>query len=217
MLRRRPFSLPLLAAIFALSVGLAAQAKPVAVVQPGAPGTASKTMAKVPAFHDPAFTPADVEFMQGMIHHHAQALTMVAMIPSHSTNRQLRMLGDKIQLAQRDEMKMMKEWLKARGQPVPMDMPDGSMMMGSGTMAPMPGMLTPAQMKALAAAKGPAFDKLFLTGMIQHHTGALNMVADLRAQGGGKEINIADFLIGVDTDQRMEIDRMNGMLGRRAQ
>jgi uncharacterized protein (DUF305 family) len=91
---------------------------------------------------------------------------------------------------------------------------DGSAMTSHGDMAPMPGMLTPGQMKALAAARGATFDELFLTGMIQHHKGALQMVADVRAAGGGKETNIGDFLNEVDNDQRMEIVRMYGLLGR---
>jgi uncharacterized protein (DUF305 family) len=99
-----------------------------------------------------------------------------------------------------------------------MIMPDGSaMMMGAAghmDMGDMPGMLTPAQMKALDAARGAKFDELFLTGMIQHHKGALKMVADLREAGGGKETNIGDFLNQVDNDQQMEIVRMYGLLGR---
>jgi uncharacterized protein (DUF305 family) len=91
---------------------------------------------------------------------------------------------------------------------------DGSAMTSHGNMAAMPGMLTPEQMKALDAARGAKFDELFLTGMIQHHKGALEMVADVRAAGGGKETNIGDFLNEVDNDQRMEIVRMYGLLGR---
>ena len=93
-------------------------------------------------------------------------------------------------------------------------MPDGSAMMGKMDMTAMPGMLTPEQMKALDAARGHPFDQLFLTGMIQHHKGALSMVADLRASGSGLEPNIAGFINGVDNDQRMEIVRMYGLLGR---
>ena len=107
----------------------------------------------------------------------------------------------------------MKEWLASRKQAVPMIMADGTDT-GHGDVTPMPGMLTPAQMKALDTARGAKFDELFLTGMIQHHKGALKMVADLREAGGGKEPNIGDFLNEVDNDQRMEIVRMYGLLGR---
>jgi len=95
-----------------------------------------------------------------------------------------------------------------------MIMPNGSAMMDQMDMSSMPGMLTPAQMKALGDARGGAFDELFLTGMIQHHKGALMMVRDLRAAGGGLETNIGDFVSRVDNDQQMEIVRMYGMLGR---
>jgi uncharacterized protein (DUF305 family) len=185
-----------------------------AVVQPGAPGQASTVIARVPAFHDNNYTDADVKFMQGMIHHHNQALLMVVMIPTHTTTMQLAELGRKIQISQSGEIQAMKDWLTDRHRDVPMIMPDGSAMMGQMDMAAMPGMLTPEQMKALGAARGATFDELFLTGMIQHHKGALTMVADLRAAGGAKEPNIADFTSRVDTDQRMEIVRMNGLLGR---
>ena len=185
-----------------------------AVVQPGAPGQASSVVSKVPDFHDNNFTDADVKFMQGMIHHHHQALLMVAMIPTHTTTPQLLELGRKIEISQTGEIQAMKDWLTDRHQEVPMLMADGSAMMGKMDMATMPGMLTAEQMKALDAARGAAFDELFLTGMIQHHKGALTMVADLRAAGGGLETNIGDFASRVDTDQRMEIVRMYGLLGR---
>lgn len=190
------------------------QVQPPAIVQPGAPGQASSVVSSVPAFHDNVFTDADVKFMQGMIHHHNQALQMVALIGTHGATPQLVAMGQKIQLSQSGEIKAMNEWLTARKQEVPMIMPDGSAMTGHGDMAPMPGMLTPEQMKALDTARGGKFDELFLTGMIQHHKGALKMVADLREAGGGKEPNIGDFLNAVDNDQRMEIVRMYGLLGR---
>ena len=193
-----------------------AQAEAPAIVQPGAPGQASTVVSKVPAFHDNNYTDADVKFMQGMIHHHNQALLMAAMIPTHTATPELIAMGRKIQLSQSGEIQAMKEWLTGRKQAVPMIMADGSAMIGTGhtEMAPMPGMLTPEQMKALDTARGAKFDELFLTGMIQHHKGALKMVADLREAGGGKEPNIGGFLNEVDNDQRMEIVRMYGLLGR---
>ena len=183
-----------------------------AIVQPGAPGSASTVVTTVPTFNDNHFIEADVKFMQGMIHHHAQALVMVKMIPTHTKSPELAAMGQKIQLSQGGEIEAMTEWLTARKQTVPMMMADGSVMDHGD--APMPGMLTPAQMKALDSARGAAFDELFLTGMIQHHKGALTMVAELREAGGGKELNIGDFLNEVDNDQRMEIVRMYGLLGR---
>jgi uncharacterized protein (DUF305 family) len=196
----------------------ATQAQGPAIVQPGAPGQASSVVSSVPAFHDNNYTDADVKFMQGMIHHHNQALLMAAMISSHTDTAQLGMLGQKIQISQTGEIQAMKEWLTGRHQDVPMIMPDGAAMLmgqtGTMDMAAMPGMLTPDEMKALDAARGAKFDELFLTGMIQHHKGALSMVADLRAAGGAKEPNIGDFCNQVDNDQRMEIVRMYGLLGR---
>jgi uncharacterized protein (DUF305 family) len=191
-----------------------AQAQAPAIVQPGAPGQASTVVPSVPAFHDNNYTDDDVKFMQGMIHHHNQALLMAAMIATHTKTPELIAMGKKIQLSQSGEIQAMKEWLTARKQEVPMIMPDGTAMTGHGDMAPMPGMLTPEQMKTLDTSRDARFDELFLTGMIQHHKGALKMVADLRAAGGGKEPNIGDFLNAVDNDQRMEIVRMYGLLGR---
>jgi uncharacterized protein (DUF305 family) len=184
-----------------------------AIVQPGAPGQGSTVVSTVPKFNDNNFIDADVKFMQGMIHHHSQALLMVKMIATHTKTPELASMGQKIQLSQSGEIQAMKEWLTSRKQDVPMLMPDGTVM-DHGDMPSMPGMLTPQQMKALDAARGAAFDELFLTGMIQHHKGALKMVADLREAGGGKEPNIAGFLNDVDNDQRMEIVRMYGLLGR---
>jgi uncharacterized protein (DUF305 family) len=185
-----------------------------AIVQPGAPGQESSVVSSVPKFQGNNFIDADVKFMQGMIHHHNQALLMVAMIPTHTDTVQLAEMGRKIQISQSGEIEAMKEWLTHRKQELPMIHADGTAMTGHGDMGPMPGMLTAAQMKALDAARGAKFDELFLTGMIQHHKGALQMVADLRAAGGAKETNIGDFVNEVDNDQRMEIVRMYGLLGR---
>ena len=190
-----------------------------AIVQPGAPGQASTVVSSVPAFHGNNYTKDDVEFMQGMIHHHNQALLMVVMIPTHTSTPELLAIGKKIQISQSGEIQAMKDWLTSRKQSVPTIHPDGSATMEMAgmdamEMDAMPGMLTAEQMKALDAASGGKFDELFLTGMIQHHKGALGMVADLRQKGGGKETNIGEFLNAVDNDQRMEIVRMYGYLGR---
>jgi uncharacterized protein (DUF305 family) len=189
-----------------------AQAQAPAIVQPGAPGQASSVVSSVPTFDHSSYTDADVKFMQGMIHHHSQALVMVKMIATHTRTPELIAMGTKIQLSQSGEIQAMTEWLTVRKQSVPMLMEDGTVM--DHGEAPMPGMLTPEQMKTLDAARGAKFDELFLTGMIQHHKGALRMVADVRAAGGGKETNIGQFLNEVDNDQRMEIVRMYGLLGR---
>jgi uncharacterized protein (DUF305 family) len=155
----------------------------------------------------PAYTAADVQFMQGMIHHHAQALVMAAMAPTHGASARVRLLCEKITLSQRDEINMMRQWLQFRKQAVP-DSADHMMM----TMM-MPGMLSAEQLRELDAARDTAFDRLFLTDMIQHHTGALRMVADLiAAPPSGQESEIFRFITDVDADQRAEIGVMQQML-----
>ena len=150
--------------------------------------------------------------MQGMIMHHAQAVEMTAMIPSHTENKDLRLLGARISSSQSSEMNFMKRWLAARGEPASMTMPDMKNM-SDQPMPLMPGMLTREQMAALRKAKGDEFDHLFLTGMIQHHNGALTMVKDLfDTAGAGQDAELFDFATDVDTGQRAEIRIMQGML-----
>jgi uncharacterized protein (DUF305 family) len=152
--------------------------------------------------------------MQGMIMHHGQAVEMTALIPSHTENKDIRVLGARISLSQTDEMKFMKRWLVARGEPVSMAMPGMSEMDRSGSpMHAMPGMLTPAQMAALRQAKGAEFDHLFLTGMIQHHNGALVMVKQLfDTPGAGQDAELFDFATDADNSQRAEIRIMEDIL-----
>jgi uncharacterized protein (DUF305 family) len=184
------------------------------VVQPGAPGQPSRTLP--PTTHPlvPRVSPADVAFMQGMIMHHSQAVEMTAMIASRSDNKDVRSLGAKISSSQSDEMSFMKRWLLARGEPVSMAMPGMAEMDTSGQpMAAMPGMLTPEQMAALRRATGAEFDRLFLTGMIQHHNGALIMVKDLfDTPGAGQDADLFNFATDADNTQRAEIRIMQDML-----
>jgi uncharacterized protein (DUF305 family) len=184
------------------------------VVQPGAPGKPSKTLPPSTKGTLPARSQADVEFMQGMIMHHQQAVEMTALIASHTDNKYLRMLGAKISSSQSDEIKFMKRWLAARGEAVSMAMPGMPDMDASGKpMALMPGMLTREQMESLRDAKGAEFDHLFLTGMIQHHSGALIMVKDLfNTAGAGQEADIFNFATDADNTQRAEIKIMQAML-----
>ncbi|HEY2497120.1 MAG TPA: DUF305 domain-containing protein [Candidatus Angelobacter sp.] len=157
--------------------------------------------------------------MQGMIMHHAQAIEMTALISSHTENKNLRLLGARISSSQSDEIKFMKRWLAARGEPVSMVMPEmRDMNMPGHDMANhptglMPGMLTPEQMEALRKAKGAEFDHLFLTGMIQHHNGALTMVKDLfDTAGAGQDAELFNFATDADNTQRAEIRIMQAML-----
>ena len=143
-----------------------------------------------------------------------QVVVMTALIPSHTENKELRSLGARIGSSQSDEIRFMKRWLTARGEPdsMPMeDMPD--MDKSNQAMALMPGMLTPEQMAALGKAKGAEFDRLFLKGMIQHHGGALTMVKDLfETPGAGQDAELFEFATDADNTQRAEIRIMEGML-----
>jgi uncharacterized protein (DUF305 family) len=187
--------------------------KPV-VVQPGAPGMPSKTLPASTRASLPPHSSADVEFMQGMIVHHAQATEMTAMIASRTENKSLRSLGARISSSQSDEIKFMKRWLAARGESAAKSTsPMAGMNMSQDSMGLMPGMLTSKQMVALRNAKGSNFDRLFLTGMIQHHNGALLMVKDLfDTAGAGQDAELFDFATDVDTGQRAEIRIMETML-----
>jgi uncharacterized protein (DUF305 family) len=186
----------------------AAQSAPPPLIQPGAPGQASKVVSAASAtdLSHVGHTPADVKFMQGMIGHHAQAIEMVDLLKTRTTNDDMKKLALRIEVSQEDEIKMMQDWLTARGQEVP-----GPHAHHTGML--MPGMLTPEEMARLAAAKGVEFDRLFLNGMIKHHNGALIMVDELFATpGAAQESNIYAFASDVIADQRMEMDRMAIML-----
>src|SRR5579864_805126 len=228
LLRRRR---PCPAQIFAVLCGLLASIAPTdsfcsaaqthqtepavpVVVQPGAPGKPSKRLPPSTTGKLPPRSQADVEFMQGMIMHHAQAVEMTALIPSHTENKDLRLLGARISSSQSSEINFMKRWLGARGEPASMAMPKMKNMDRSGHSMPlMPGMLTEEQMAELRKAKGEEFDHLFLTGMIQHHNGALTMVKDLfDTAGAGQDAELFNFATDVDTGQRAEIRIMQGML-----
>ncbi len=192
-------------------------AKPV-VVQPGAPGKPSRTLPPSTRATLPPQSHADVEFMQGMIIHHAQAVEMTALIPSHTENKELRLLGARISSSQTEEIKFMKRWLTARGESVP-EPAQGMqhMHMPREAMGLMPGMLTPEQMEALRKAQGAEFDRLFLAGMIQHHNGALTMVKDLfDSAGAGQDAELFNFATDADNAQRAEIRIMQAMLEKKA-
>ena len=191
---------------------------PPVVVQPGAPGKPSRTLPPSTRGVLPPRSQADVEFMQGMIMHHSQAVEMTALIASHTENRDLRSLGARISSSQSDEISFMRRWLAARGETVSKAKPEmPGMDMSREMIALMPGMLTPEQMEALRKAKGAEFDRLFLTGMIQHHNGALIMVKDLfDTAGAGQEADLFNFATDVDSGQRAEIRIMQGMLEKKS-
>jgi uncharacterized protein (DUF305 family) len=196
------------------SVARAQQSPPPVVVQPGAPGQPSRRLPASTTAKLPPLSQKDVGFMQGMIMHHAQAVEMTALIPSHTQNTELRTLGVRISRSQSDEIKFMKRWLAARGESVSMPRPAmAGMDMAHHPMPLMPGMLTPEQMDAMRKAKDDGFDRLFLAGMIQHHGGALTMVKDLfDTAGSGQDAELFNFASDVDSGQRAEIRIMQGML-----
>jgi uncharacterized protein (DUF305 family) len=154
--------------------------------------------------------------MQGMIMHHNQAVEMVALMPGRTKNPKLLSLGQRISISQSDEMKFMKRWLTYRDKPLT-EMGDMAGMTGMHhmDMPLMPGMLTPKQMDALRKATGAKFDQLFLTGMIQHHGGALTMVKDLfDTPGAAQDMQLFDFTADIGVTQQGEIDTMRNMLAK---
>jgi uncharacterized protein (DUF305 family) len=215
----------LCAAAAAGSQGVPATAGAPQIVQPGAPGTPNKTLSKDAATATETPRPpskADVDFMQGMIMHHGQAVEMTELLKTRTKDPAVMELGKKIDVSQSDEMRWMKQWLTDRGFPEAADPMGGMDMKGMDmkgmdmSMPMMPGMLTAAQMDALRKASGPQFDHLFLTGMIQHHTGALQMVKELFANpGAGQDPQLFDFASDVDNTQQAEIDIMRHMLKER--
>jgi uncharacterized protein (DUF305 family) len=162
-----------------------------------------------------AFTQADVDFMTGMIPHHAQAVVMCTWAPTHGARADVARLCDRIRISQQDEIRLMRRWLAVRNQPVP-DSASTKHVMNMGGMSHemlMPGMLTDEQMAELDRARGSAFDYLFLTGMIGHHNGAIAMVKELYTHpGAGQEDTMFRFASDVVADQSAEIERLQQML-----
>jgi uncharacterized protein (DUF305 family) len=161
----------------------------------------------------PGNNAADVHFMAGMIDHHAQAVLMAGWAPTHEASASVRILCERIVVAQRDEIGLMQRWLRDHHEAVPQGDPHGHMMAGMDMPMLMPGMLTAGQLAQLDSARGPGFDRLFLQDMIQHHQGAITMVHELLATDGAAQDGLVfTFANGVFADQTTEIDRMNRML-----
>ena len=159
------------------------------------------------------YTSADIHFMSGMIGHHAQAIKMARWAPTHGASSSVLTLCERIINAQTDEINLMKRWLEVRKQPIPEVKPGPMKMGGMEHVMLMPGMLTPEQMNQLDAARGADFDRLFLTDMIQHHRGAVQMVKELfESPGAGQDELVFKFASDVNVDQTTEIARMQRML-----
>ncbi|MBF7072085.1 DUF305 domain-containing protein [Glaciecola sp. MH2013] len=192
----------------ALSTSGAVYAQDVPIIKPGAPGEASQTLNKDQAINiaNTSFTKADVAFMQHMIPHHAQAVEMGVLVSERTNNPEIIEIAGRIEKSQADEIKFMQDWLSQRGQPLE------SMHFKHMDPSEM-GMATPAQMQALAAAKGVDFDRLFLQLMIPHHEGAVDMVDDLLdTTGAAYDPILFNFINDIVADQNAEIDQMNAML-----
>jgi uncharacterized protein (DUF305 family) len=183
------------------------------IVQPGAPGEAGRTLSadELAEMEATPYTDADVEFMQGMIHHHAQALSMTALVADRSGGNGIPLLAQRMEISQEGEIELMQKWLEVRGKPAPVLHREHGEAHGAGDRQ-MPGMLTAEQMDELESAEGLAFDRLFLRSMIQHHRGALTMVRELYGAQGGAESEVDAFARHVHADQEIEIARMQQLL-----
>jgi uncharacterized protein (DUF305 family) len=212
-------------ALASVSTAHPAVAQTTAIPSADMPGeAAARAKARTDSARYP-YTKADIDFMTGMIGHHSQAIVMADMAPTHGASASVLTLAERIKNAQQAEIRTMQQWLVDRNQPAPdghspmkMDMAGADMNMGmdrsdTSRVGLMPGMLTPAQLKQLDAARGPDFDRLFLTFMIQHHTGALTMVRTLfDSYGAAQDQYMFKYASDVNVDQTTEIARMKRML-----
>jgi len=208
-----PLSAALATVALVAALPASAQDPPPAIVQPGAPGEPTRTLTpeEAAALGRPAHVDADVRFMQGMIHHHGQALDMTELLFSRTESEGMRLLARRIDISQTAEIGMMKAWLGSRGAEAPTVREPDSTPLGDEQL--MPGMLTERQMAQLASASGEAFDRLFLEFMIVHHEGAVTMVHELFATDGAAQDNVAFKLASdIQVDQITEIARMSRML-----
>ena len=191
-------------------------------VQPGAPGEPSHPLSLEELRSDPRpHTEADVRFMRNMIHHHHQALVMSALVPERAEREELKSLAARIERSQDDEIRLMKRWLRIRGEEVPeledhRDLTPHTQHHGHHHHDDDPlmaGMLTPDQLERLSGARGEEFDRLFLEYMIFHHEGAIDMVDELLASpGAAQDAQLFDFASHVEADQTAEIQRMRALL-----
>lgn len=187
------------------------------IVQPGAPGQPSRTLTpeELAEIKPPKHTQADVRFVRGMIHHHAQALRMTALVPKRSSWRDLTLLARRMDVSQESEIEQMRTWLVERDEPAPELHRLHGHAHGDGRVL-MPGMLTEKELQRLTAARGARFERLFLEAMIRHHLGALQMAQELYAANGGLEPEVDALARHIESDQEIEIGRMQEMLAERS-
>lgn len=196
--------------LFALTFGAAAHAQDVTILQPGAPGQPTKILSSEEAatIANNSYTRDDVRFMQDMIPHHSQAVELVALIEGRTNNKDIVDIGGRITASQDDEIQFMKDWLTDRGEDLPSEHAHHTHMSHADM-----GMATPEQMAELATLEGVAFDEMFLTLMMRHHEGAVDMVDDLLDQpGSAYDPVLYEFINDINNDQTAEIKRMNALL-----
>lgn len=213
-MQRHPCAVVRLAGLVALALAGAAGADAQVTPKPAPPGDVYVAKARADSARLP-YTEADVDFMKGMISHHAQAIVMAKWAPTHGASPSVRTLCARIINAQTDEIAIMQNWLRDRRQAVPEAKPVPMKMKMNGVemMMLMPGMLSDEQLRQLDAARGTEFDRLFLTFMIQHHKGAVSMVKDLfDTVGAGQDELTFKLATDVNVDQTTEIARMEKML-----
>jgi uncharacterized protein (DUF305 family) len=195
-----PIPMPAIRTAAALAFLLAASCAP------AAPPPAVPVPEPRPAEARPRANEGDVRFMQDMIGHHAQALAMTELVPGRAARADLHLMAERIEVSQRDEIALMRRWLRAHGA-------DTAAVDGHAHHAHGPGMLSPEEMARLAGAAGSEFDRLFLELMIRHHEGAVQMVRDLFATpGAGQDSDVYQIAAEVEADQLAEIARMRRML-----
>jgi uncharacterized protein (DUF305 family) len=185
------------------------------VVQLGGPSESNRTLSddEAAGITAPGYTDADVAFVQGMIPHHRQALEMTAMVERGTQSRDIRALAERMEVGQTDEIAQLENWLTERDE----DVPGAHGQHGAGHDELMPGMLTVEELAQLRSARGNRFETLFLQYMIRHHEGAVQMVGELlRGDAGGQEPQVGQMAQHIDSDQKIEIARMHGMLAERS-
>jgi uncharacterized protein (DUF305 family) len=182
------------------------------VVHLGAPGEPNRTLSPEEAagLGSPTYVEQDVLFVRDMLHHHSQAIQMTGYVDERTTDEDIRLLAERMDVSQTDEITQLETWLQTRGEPV--RDPDDS---HAHSAESMPGLLTDAELAELEAAQGEEFERLFLAYMIRHHEGAIQMVTELYAEGGGQESDIDAFARHVEADQGIEIARMTELLAER--
>jgi uncharacterized protein (DUF305 family) len=212
---RRPLAVAALAALVVLAGcsdgadgDAASSTSDVRVVQLGAPGEESRELTPEDIAELEVLEPSesDIEFVQAMVPHHQQALQMTSLVYDRTDNPDLELFVQRMDISQQDEIALMEDWLLERGEVFGSDG-----MHHTGEL--MPGMLTEEQLAELEAAEGEEFDRLFLESMINHHLGAIGMVEDLvSAEDGGQDAGVFRLAQHIDSDQRIEISRMEDML-----